>query len=548
MQLVLHDVDAGVRSEAATTLGGFGADPQGLAALTSALRDPDPEVQRAAGAALPADVAALPALKDALHHPSTEVRRRAADTFRGFGTPSREVLLALASALGDPDAGVRTAAAQSAAVIGKHQPLLGPPLLQALRSEGDAFRRTFLVHALLETGGVTQAELPLLLQLLKSDPQESTRSGSARLLGRLGPEAISAVPSLHAALDGDAAPLVRGLAAEALGAIGPGAKEAIPSLIAVVRNREKTNYRSLAVTALGAIDATPRADITSVLVAALSDPEEETQGAALEAVRTRGAPGPEVKAALRALQVPANARNEKRYLETMAALHLPVPAGRPVVDEALALAKALTDADVHARGAALLRIRKGDAAIDPRWLPGLTRALTDGDALNRRSGAELLGRAGPAASGSVGALVRALLTSQDAGLEGEIARALVRIAPEAPEALEGLSAHLARGESFRADASASALAAAGAKGVPFLERAVRSKRPYACFAAAGALAVVGPPAVAAVPALLELLADPSRLTIQLTDGGGSSRSRVIAALKAIAPEDVRVKAALAKPN
>lgn len=128
----------------------------------------------------------------------------------------------------------------------------------------------------------------------------------------------------------------------------------------------------------------------------------------------------------------------------------------------------------------------------------------------------------------------------------QYAEAMVAIGGASEPVLAALGEHLARGETFVADASANALALLGAPAVPTLTQAVRSPRPYTAFAAARALGALGPTAASAVPALLELAADRSRLTVQLTDGGGSSEEVVRAALKAIAPDDPKVKAALAK--
>lgn len=544
LERLAHDKDPQVRREAAATLGGFGAEATVLKGLAAAMEDPAPEVQQAAIAALPLDVAALPLFRTALGHAAPVHRRLVANNLRAM-KPVPETLALLALALGDADAVVRSAAAQSAATVGQGQPSLGPAIIAALAKERETLTRSFLLRALVASGGATPADLPLLSHLLRSDDDEATRYGSAQAIAGLGARASAAIPSLRAALEQDRAPLVRGYAAEALGKIGPAAKEAIPALIAIVRERERTNYRSMALTALAAIDRSGRAAVDETLLLALSDAEEETQGAALSAVASRGKPTPALRRALTELRV--SAKNLAQYQRTMSALGLPVPEASAVPSEDPAqLGRALGDADVHARSAALLRARAA-GAVDPSWIPRLSALLADADTLNRRYAAELLGRAGPAASSALEALVAALNDSTDAGLQAAAAAALVKIAPESPIALEGLGRHLLRGEPFRADASAYALAAIGARGLPALIQAVRSPQPYACFAASRALARLGPSAAEAVPALIELLYDRRRLTIQLTDGGGSSREAVRAALRAIAPEDLRVRAALAGP-
>ncbi len=494
-----------LRRQAFSVLGGFALEPGVIALLELGLADPDVSVAQAAVAALPPVAAALPALQSALRHPQVEIRRNAAEVLRRFSAPSAELLDAFAVALKDPARVVRSAAAQGAAVSAKGQAALGQKLLEALGVEREGVVRAVLVRALLETGGCSPTDGPLLIGLLATDPEPSVRYGSARLLGRV--RATGAVAALCEALAHDPEALVRGFAAEALGKIGPEARAAVPALLAMVKHRDTVNHRSMAVTALAAIDVPPRAEVSAALSAALSDAEEETQAAAARAV---------------------------------AALGLAVPPAPPPVDPATATLRALDDADPQARGAAVLRVKRATAPIDPRWLPGLTRALGHPDPLTRRYAAEALGRAGPAAEASVDALVEALLASSEPGLAREAARALVQVEAGAPRVLEALARHLERGQAFVADGSADALATLGVNGVPALVRGVRSKEPYAGFAAAGALARIGPGAIDAVPALLELLADASRLTVRLSDGGGDSRGRVVAALVAIAPDDPRV--------
>lgn len=542
LKLAAGPGEAEVRSQALSFLGGFALEPGVVSVLETALSDADVSIAQAATAALPPVQAALPALRRALGDRRVEIRRRATDTLRRFSEPSPELLQAFTLALTDPAQGVRSAAAQGAAVSAKGQAALGPSLVEALGVEREGLVRALLVRALLETGGASTADAKLLIGLLAADREPSVRYGSAQILGRL--RATAAIPALRQALEHDPEALVRGFAAEALGLIGPEAQSAVPALLAMVRDREKVNYRSMAVSALAAIDVKHRADVSAVLLAAVSDAEEETQAAALKAVGARGTPAPALKAALEALRFQDGARNAPLYRETLAALKLPAPPSAPPLDPATAILRGLDDAAPQSRSQAVMRVKGATTPIDPRWLPGLTRALAHPDTLTRRYAAEALGRAGPAAKASVGALIGALLEAGEPGLEREAARALVQVAPASPEVLEALARHLERGQSFVADGSAEALATLGVRGVPALVRGVRSKEPYAGFAAAGALARIGPGAVDAVPALLDLLADKSRLTIHLSDGGGDSRSRVVAALEAIAPNDPRVKAAL----
>jgi HEAT repeat protein len=539
VQLAKQDTDVDVRCEALATLGGYGDAPTALSVLEASLNDTNASVAHAAANSIPSTVAAWPLLRVAAQHPDAAVRRRRRSADRLRTMPSGpEVFAALEVALTDRDRSVRMAAAQVASSVARGQASLALALMNAARSETDELTRGALLSALEASGGVSTQLVPTLTTLLSDSLDERTRYLAAKLLGQLASKPT--VPALIKAIEQDPAPMVRGFAAEALGRIGPSAREGLPALMALVNDRKRLNYRSMAVLALGAIDTTHRADVSAALRAAVADVEEETQAAALEVLKTRGAPSASLAKVLRELKLTEGSRNAKVWAETLEVLKL----GVPRYAAARELIQRLSDDDELARGVALLEALRAPVA-EARWQPGLLRCLREANPLHRKYAAQVLGRLEPQAQSAVPELVRALLEPRQNGAnKRDYALALVAIGGDAPQVLDALGTHLERGEPFRADASAEALSTLGEKGVPALLRGVRSKQPYACFAAARALMAVGPPAKSAVPALLDLLGDASRLTVHLTDGGGTSAEAVRGALQAIAPDDARVRAAL----
>jgi len=183
--------------------------------------------------------------------------------------------------------------------------------------------------------------------------------------------------------------------------------------------------------------------------------------------------------------------------------------------------------------------------VEAKFVPGLTRALKDPDTLNRWYAAQALARVGPSARSTLQDLIAALNQKEDVNLQTYAANALVSVGADDQLALRALRDHMLR-EGYNGYASANALAKAGKKGVPYLIEGLKSNVPYTIFAAAGAISEVGPDAIDAVPILIHLTEDQSKLTVAPPDSGQSSLGNVIKALKAIAPGDPRVKAALSQ--
>lgn len=189
--------------------------------------------------------------------------------------PAPAVRDALLQALGDPDAGVRTEAAQAAGRVRLKEAV--PRLLDWL-GDADADVRTSAARALGEIGA-TRA-VPPLVRLL-GDRQADVRKAGVAALASIGtPEVV--VPMLGRLDDSDTS--VRKAAAEALGALGD--PQAIVPLMGRLRD-DSPEVRQTILAALGDL-GNPRA--TAGLLQGLADPDPEARLIAIGALGRLGAP------------------------------------------------------------------------------------------------------------------------------------------------------------------------------------------------------------------------------------------------------------------
>jgi hypothetical protein len=146
-----------------------------------------------------------------------------------FGENAGPAVQAVAAALTDPDANIRSAAAWSLSQIGAAGAPAIPALEKALGDESPRVRSLSAV-ALRSMGPKAVDAVPALVRAL-SDPEAYVRAPAADAIGKVGPAAKAAVHPLSERLltPGEQVYVLRSVAA-ALGNIGPDAAGALPAL------------------------------------------------------------------------------------------------------------------------------------------------------------------------------------------------------------------------------------------------------------------------------------------------------------------------------
>ncbi len=214
--------------EAAYALGRIGpAAVEAVPALIDALGGEDTDAQDEVTVALvKIGPAAVPALIDVLRGGGEGVGR-AADALGAIGPAAVEAVPALADALRDEDADVRSCVAYALGKIGPGAAPAASALADALRN-GDRLFQHVAVMALEEIGHGAAEAVPALVVAIGDS---WVQSAAEYALVKIGPAAVEAVPALVVALS-DPSRVVRSGAVRALEAIGPAA---IPALIDAFR-------------------------------------------------------------------------------------------------------------------------------------------------------------------------------------------------------------------------------------------------------------------------------------------------------------------------
>lgn len=234
-----------------TELLGRLGNQHALMALQSALNDPDSRVRRRAVLAL--GRIARPEVADALigrlQDPHPNVRQAAASSLGSFKNPA--AILPICTLVHDPDRSVRIAAV---AVLGR--------IAESASPDQEAMRH--IVHTLNE---------------VLDDPEAEVRQWAVRMLGFFIADS-RAVPGLLIALRDDQDEIVRAVAAFALGELGD--VEAVTGLSESVLWDTDGRVRLFCVDALGKIG-----DLGAILALkrALNDPNMEVRANADRAIR-----------------------------------------------------------------------------------------------------------------------------------------------------------------------------------------------------------------------------------------------------------------------
>lgn len=244
---LLDHADARVRLAAVEVLGSIGIrHDAALPPLLAALEDEDATVQADALAALglmrARAAAAAPTIAGFLRSTNTRHRYLAANALDEIGRVD-EAVPALRALLGDPDAGVREAAAYAldSASPSYRREIIAALLPLLIDSDAD------VVYAVVSTlGDIGRASpelaVPALLGVVESDRSEGIREQAIASLGALRRDASAAVPVLVRIIsehDGD----LRVAAAKALGTIsGPAPHGPAVCLHHVDRSRRPASF------------------------------------------------------------------------------------------------------------------------------------------------------------------------------------------------------------------------------------------------------------------------------------------------------------------
>ncbi|HEV8237757.1 MAG TPA: M56 family metallopeptidase [Thermoanaerobaculia bacterium] len=242
------------------------------AALIGALGDEDAGVRAAAAQSLGnrRETAAVPALVAAVRDPEAAVRANAVEALAEMH--DSRAFPGFIAALGDDNPHVRKMAVEA---VGEHQVREAAPRLVALLQDGDADVRQHAAQALGELRHVAAA--PALAALL-ADRQPDVRRAAASALGELGLE--QAPPQLLDALRDPAAD-VRQEAAQAVGEMRDA--RAVPALVALLDDA-KADVRHTAIEALSEIRDAAAID---ALVRAMKAKDPEVRRRAADALGER---------------------------------------------------------------------------------------------------------------------------------------------------------------------------------------------------------------------------------------------------------------------
>jgi hypothetical protein len=258
--------------------------------LLARLRDPSPDVRRAACREAPEDASAVvlvDALCAALADADKSVARAACDALARIGARDASVSRTLAAVLPRLEPRGRLFAALAIARLEPPPPKLLPPLVAALAlADGDL--RWTAVRLLVELGRSQPEVLPVLLALVAGDEQPAARRMAVFALRELAPDRDETAQALLAASRAADAEL-RSAALVSLAALWDPSREVVARLCQALAEEPDAAARGLAAAALGELaSAHPErvgADARSALEAALRSGPPPARAAAERALR-----------------------------------------------------------------------------------------------------------------------------------------------------------------------------------------------------------------------------------------------------------------------
>lgn len=537
--VLLKDANKDVRAEAAGSLRRrFGpAADNVLPALIRAMKDPEPDVRRAAAGTLgqigPPAKAAAPHLIEALEDKHRPVRGAAAYALRGVRSKAPQAIEALLATAkdGDEHEDVRVKALRALHAIAPQAPETRQALTEGLQAPNSRVRyyaaKTLLslghwekaLPSLIDDTGKRHPDnhpprlsrpLPkeaagLLIEAL-THPNTCVRKFAAQELGAIDHPGTKAIDALARALK-DPKAYVRLAATEALGRIGPAAAPAAPALIQSLEdcrvklislsNQRQADPVAIALRRIGP-GRRSRGGGAPAIMALLKHPDSKVRDKAIEALSW--VLPPPVATAVSALkeQDPKIRAGAAEALGRM---------GPSAAAAAAPLVKALKDQDQDVRvsaAAALARLGRYDQA-----LPVLVACLKDNDSQARVRGeaAQALGRSGLHAKEAVPALVQA---AENGWVRYRAVQALDAIGAKAAGSVKPVILTLKHAREPARVHAANALGKIAPDGeavVPALVAALKDKEKKVRSAAARALGKLGPSAHSAAGPLAHMLRD-----------------------------------------
>jgi len=312
------DSDPGVRAAACGALGAVGGDFEVvIATLVVAARDSDGQVRSAAARSLGGVLhqvrlrahstavtgPALAALKAGIGDADAEVRAAAADSLVAFGPGAKSASTRLAAAAArDADRPVRLAAARALVEInGPDDPDARRVLVQLAADPTLIADRAEVVAALKWAGPDTLAEVAEALARLAAahrsappqagfdDGEERVGADALRCLALIGPPARAALPALDALIRDEAVdPDVRSAAALTVAEIaGRSSPEGVAALLGLVVGKDGNGEnREQAIMILFGVDPKLPARAAPDLIRQLSDPDPAVRGSAYRLLGT----------------------------------------------------------------------------------------------------------------------------------------------------------------------------------------------------------------------------------------------------------------------
>lgn len=421
LKMQLSHPSAEVRLATTQTLSRFGNRKQDVVpALVPLLKDKDLRVKLAVLGIL--NTMRSPELAgpvgEALRDPDPQVRRAAVQFLQQAPKEARPALPSLVHALRDSDAQVRN---QAVNVLRTFGPEAIPALSAGMKN--DTNEAQFLTVSIIASfGNAGKDAIPFLTDRARSDNVQ-LRTVALDALAKILPESAPSLKTLLA----DKSPALRLATVSALAKVGPGAKGNIDILVPALTDSDEAVRKAAtaAVTRMGPAAIPALAEL-------IENKNAEVRVAALDALAQVGPAG---KAALPSLRKLIKDSQPEVRAAAIRCLIRSIPPGPDAKEFMEPLVPVLSDRDWQTRRSAALALAKvGPAAVD-----GLIDLVENGQNPTARAEAILaLGAIGPGAKGAIKPLIEVLRDPTHGHLHPQVMASLAKMNPDAGVALLAL--------------------------------------------------------------------------------------------------------------